>query len=101
MRIVQVGQTVRVSELHALGAANANVFQSAVGAALPGEFSRIDIALSETDFVDCRGVGALVALRTNARRRNANVTICLLNPPAHARRLLELTQTEQLFAIAA
>jgi anti-anti-sigma factor len=101
MKITQDDETLSVSDVEQLGAANAGVFQSAMAAALLGKPKRIDIDLSQTGFVDCGGVGALVALRNSARHRNAQVTVRLLNPAATTRRLLKLTRMDALFPIEA
>lgn len=99
MKIRQNGETLDVTEIQQLGAANAGVFESAIFAALSSGPHRIDIDLSETGFVDCGGVGALVAVRNCARRRNADATIRLLNPAVLARRLLKLTRMDCSFSI--
>jgi len=99
VKIIQNGETVDVTEIQQLGAANAGVFESAVFAALSAGPHRIDIDLSETGFVDCGGVGALVAVRNCARRRNAHATVRLINPGLPARRLLKLTRMDSTFSI--
>jgi anti-anti-sigma regulatory factor len=99
VRIIQKGETLDVTGVQHLGAANASGFESALRAALQACPKRIDIDLSQTGFVDCGGVGALVAVRNCARRRNACATIRLLNPALSAQRLLKLTGTDALFSI--
>jgi hypothetical protein len=44
-------------------------------------------------------VGALVAVRNCARRRNSNATIRLLRPGQPARQLLKMTGMDQYFRI--
>jgi anti-anti-sigma regulatory factor len=75
MKIVQQGATVNVSDVQELAAGNTAHFQSAIRAAMPSRPNRIDIDLSQTEFLDCNGVGALVALRKCARQRNAR-SVC-------------------------
>jgi len=99
VKIIQNGETVDVTEIQQLDAANADLFESTVFAALRAGPHRIDIDLSETRFVDCCGVGALVAVRNCARRRNTHATVRLLNPALPARRLLELTRMDCSFPI--
>jgi anti-anti-sigma factor len=99
MKIIQNDGTVKVNEIEQLAAANAALFESSVRAALPNCPRRIDIDLSQTDFVDCGGVGALVAVRKCARQRNAQATVHLLNPGVSARCLLKLTRMDFLFPI--
>lgn len=88
-----------MSEIGELAAANSGTFQSALTASLGSNVTEIDIDLSETGFLDCGGVGALVALRKCAQRRNTSVSIRLLNPTSSARRLFQLTRMDDLFPI--
>jgi anti-anti-sigma factor len=99
MRIVQDGDTLNVSEIEELASANSMAFQSAIGAALPLTVKQINIDLSRAGFVDCGGLGALIALRKRARQCNAQVTIRLCHPTGPARRLVRLTGLEELFPI--
>ena len=99
MKIIRKGETLGVTGVQHLGAENASGFESALCAALKDRPQQIDIDLSETGFVDCGGVGALVAVRNCARRHNARATIRLLNPARPAQRLLMLTGMDTLFAV--
>jgi anti-anti-sigma factor len=101
VKIIQKGETVGVIDVQHLGAAEASVFESVLCAALGTGPCQIDIDLSQTSFVDCGGVGALVAVRNHARQRNACATVRLLNPALPARRLLKLTGLDALFAVEA
>ena len=101
MKIILDGERLKVSDLTELTAANCSAFQSELAAALPPEVNEIAIDLSATDFLDCGGVGALVALRRSACRRNLNVAIRLLNPTASARRIFKLTRMDRIFPIEA
>ena len=101
MKIVQQGATVNVSDVQELAAGNTAHFQSAIRAAMPSRPNRIDIDLSHTEFLDCSGVGALVALRKCARQRNAQVIVRLLSPTLCTQRLLRLTHLDSLFPIEA
>ena len=99
MRIVQTGETLEVFGIRQLCAADASVFQSVLRSALRTRPDHVEIDLSETAFVDCSGVGALVAVRNCARRRNAKATIRLLCPRQPARQLLRMTGMDQYFGI--
>jgi len=101
MKISQNEGAVCVSEIEQLAAADVDLFQSALEPALTGRPNRIDIDLSKTDFVDCGGVGALVALRKCARLQNDQATVRLLNPADAVRRLFKLTRMDALFPIEA
>ena len=72
---------------------------AAIRAALPVRPRQINIDLSEVRFVDCGGLGALIAVRNCARRRNSTATVKLLNPALSTRWLLKLTRADSLFPI--
>ncbi|MEW6304974.1 MAG: STAS domain-containing protein [Verrucomicrobiota bacterium] len=99
MRIEQQGQTLNVSGIRELGAANANLFRDEVHAALPGELRMIEIDLSQTNFVDSCGLGALVSLYKRANQQNGGITVRLLNPTPSVQQVLELTRMHHLFEI--
>ena len=71
MKIVVHGDTLDVSEIQELATATANSFQSQLTAALSDSVKHINLDLSQTTFVDCGGLGALVALRKKARTGTA------------------------------
>jgi len=99
MKIIRKGKTVKLSEIEELAAANVQRFQAAVREVLAWQPKQIEIDLSKADFVDCGGVGALVALRKSARQHHHTATVRLLNPARSARRLLTLTRMDTIFPI--
>jgi anti-anti-sigma factor len=99
MTIISHGQTLSVSGVAELGAANSRSFQTALRAALPDGVKQIEIDLSQTGFVDCGGVGALVALRNAVCGATDEVTIRLLNPTQPVQRIFSLTRMQNLFRI--
>jgi anti-anti-sigma factor len=99
MRIIRNGETIKVSEIEQLDNLSSPGFQSAIRASLPNAFRSIDIDLSRLGFIDCAGVGALIALRNSTRQRNAVATVRLLNPSPRARRMFQLTRIDKLFPI--
>jgi len=99
MKIIRDGKRLRVSDIGELAAGNSGDFQSAVTASLGPNVMEIDIDLSETGFVDCGGVGALIALRKLVQRSGNSAAIRLLNPTSSARRLFQLTRMDRLFPI--
>ena len=99
MKIIRDGKKLKLSDIAELGAGSCDAFHSAVNASLGSQVSEIDIDLSDTGFLDCGGVGALVALRKCARRQNTRVAIRLLNPTSSAQRLFQLTGLDRLFPI--
>lgn len=99
MRILQAQDVLTVSDIEQLDAAHSEAFQSAVIAALAPVVKQIDIDLSRTGFIDCGGVGALVALRKRACGCNANATVRLRNARQPVRRLLRLTHADEMFSL--
>src|SRR5882724_5724180 len=92
MKLIRNGATLNVSELDELATANSGAFQSALRAALPAEVDRVEIDFSKTSFIDCGGVGALVALRKCNWRRNGKLAIRLVNPTPPVRQIFSLTR---------
>ena len=100
MKIIRDGETITVSEIRELDVVSSQGFQSKVNAALPLAFTYLDVDLSQTGFIDCSGVGALIALRNSARSRNTKAKVRLLNPSIHARRMFQLTHVDKVFPIS-
>jgi anti-sigma B factor antagonist len=97
MKVESQGETLNVSEIKELGAANSQVFRDQVRGAF-GELQRnIQIDLSETNFVDSCGLGALISLHKTTCNRNG--TVRLLNPTPPVQQILELTRMHRIFEI--
>ncbi len=94
--IVPAEKVLRIRGLREMTAANSKQFRKTVCAALDGE-SVIEIDLSWTTFIDCAGLGALVAVRSLIRGRNGIVR--LINPGPSVRQLLNLMRAGQAFEI--
>jgi anti-anti-sigma factor len=99
MKIVVHGDTLNVSEIRELGTATANTFQSQLSAALSESVKHINLDLSQTTFVDCGGLGALVALRKKASTGHSSATIRLLNPPKPLQHMVTMMKMGELFPI--
>src|SRR5688572_20012860 len=100
MKIQQLGETLNVSELPELGAANSTHFRDQIRAAMPpSALKAIEIDLSQTRFVDSCGLGALIALHKSATSKNGGVTVRLLNPTPPVQQIFELTRMHRLFEI--
>jgi len=82
MKIQPGGETLRVSEIQELGAANANAFE--VRGALTDGQKHIEIDLSQTAFIDSCGLGALIALHKTACGRKGAVHLLNPQPPVAA-----------------
>jgi anti-anti-sigma factor len=64
---------------------------------VPGQSLIID--MSALDFIDCAALGALLRVRTLARRGGGDVVLAA--PQPHALRLLALTGTDEVFCVQA
>ena len=100
MKIVVQGDTLNVSEIRELATATANTFQSQLSAALSDSVKHIDLDLSQTTFVDCGGLGALVAIRKKASNGHGSATIRLLNPPKPLQHIVTMMKMSDVFPIA-
>lgn len=99
MKFVVHGDTLNVSEIRELATATATSFQCELTAALSADVRRIDLDLSQTVFVDCGGLGALVAIRKKASNGHGSATIRLLNPPKPLQQMVNLMKMESVFPI--
>jgi anti-sigma B factor antagonist len=91
------GDTLKISEVRELGAANASAFRDLAREAMGEERKNVEIDLSRATFLDSCGLGALIALHKTACARNGNVR--LLHPPAPVQQILELTRMHHIFEI--
>ncbi len=97
MKLDVNGDTLRISAVNQLGAANANSFRDWVREALSDGEKNLDIDLSQMTFLDSCGLGALVALHKLVRNRSG--TLRLLHPQPPVQQILELTRMDQLFEV--
>src|SRR4051812_23592221 len=97
MKIQNQGETLRVSGVKELGAANSNAFRDWVRANLIQGHRNIDIDLSETTFLDSCGLGALISLHKAAQSRQGAVR--LLSPQPQVDQILSLTRMHHIFDI--
>jgi anti-sigma B factor antagonist len=97
MKMEAQGDTLRISGLTELGAANSNTFRDQARAALRETHTTIEIDLSQTTFLDSCGLGALIALHKTACNRNG--LLRLLNPLPPIQQVLELTRLNRIFEI--
>jgi anti-anti-sigma factor len=101
MKLTVHGDTLNVSEITELATATANSFQSELSAALHDGVRHIDLDLSQTAFVDCGGLGALVALRKRASNGHGVATIRLLNPPRPLQQIVSVMRLGEMFPMQA
>jgi len=97
MKIQHQGNTLLISGLTELNAANASGFRDAVRAALTPQITHLDVDLSETRFLDSSGLGALIALHKSVAANQGILRI--LQPTPTAQQILELTRLHRVFEI--
>lgn len=97
MKFATRGDTLSVSEISELDAATANSFQSELADALSADVRIIDLDFSQTAFVDCGGLGALVALRKKASNGHGAPTVRLLNAPKTLQQMVQVMKMESVF----
>jgi anti-sigma B factor antagonist len=97
MKVQSNGETLSVTGIKELGAANSNTFRDQVKAEFREPQKNIEIDLSQTNFVDSCGLGALISLHKATCNRNG--TVRLVNPTAPVQQILELTRMHRIFEI--
>jgi len=90
-------QTVVVTGLLELVAANAAQVRDEIRAALPVSTLNLDLDLSVLTFLDSSGLGTLISLHKTLRSRNG--TVRLLKPAPNVLQILELTRLHRVFEI--
>src|SRR5436305_13107542 len=98
MEIQRHEGTLTVTGLRELSAVNARSFCALVGAVLSADLKIIEIDLSQTEFVDGGGLGALMPFYQTANRDHGGeaLTMRLLNPAPPVLQTIELTRTHHL-----
>jgi len=86
-----------IDEIKELNQLNAFAFLQRVNAVLTDAVKIIVLDLSQTDFLDSHGLGALISLRNMMGRRNGVVR--LLNPSRRVEQVLELTRLHRVLDI--
>lgn len=97
MKLESQGDTLRITDLAELGAANSNEVRDEARSALTASQKNIEVDLSQTSFLDSCGLGALIALHKTACDRSG--TVRLLRPQPAVERVLELTRLHRVFEI--
>jgi anti-anti-sigma factor len=77
-------------------AANSKLFRKRVCAALNGH-TAVEIDLSQTTYMDCAGLGALIAIRNPARGRK--IVVRLVNATLQVHQLLHIMRAGQILEI--
>ena len=89
--------TLTVSGLTELTASNAASVRDEARSRLEPGHTTLTVDLSEIEFLDSSGLGALISLHKTMCARSGHV--CLLNPSDTAEQILELTRLHRLFEI--
>jgi anti-sigma B factor antagonist len=97
MKVQTQGDTLAITGLKELAAANSQSFRDQVRAALTEDQKNIEIDLSEAMFVDSCGLGALISLHKAVCARKGQVR--LLHPTPPVRQILELTRMHRIFEV--
>src|SRR6476620_8718288 len=97
MKVQTRGDTLAITGLKELAAANSQSFRDQVRTALSEEQKNIEIALSQTMFIDSCGLGALISLHKAVCARQGQIR--LLHPTPPVRQILELTRMHRIFEI--
>jgi anti-sigma B factor antagonist len=97
MKVQSRGDTLAISGLKELAAANSQSFRDQVRASLTDGQKNIEIDLSQTMFIDSCGLGALIALHKAACARQGQVR--LLHPTPPVLQILELTRMHRIFEV--
>jgi len=97
MKVEADGETLNISGIKELGAANSQSFRDQVRGAMTDVHRNIEIDLSQTMFVDSCGLGALISLHKTTCSRSGVVR--LLNPTPPVQQILELTRMHRIFDI--
>ena len=90
-------QTLVVSGLDELVAANAAQVRDNIRAALQPGHTCLRVDMSATTFLDSSGLGTLISLHKSLRTQNG--TVQLVNPSGTVRQILELTRLHRVFEI--
>jgi len=97
MKVLIENETILVSGITELVAANSFAFRDQVRATMSDGQKFIEIDLSDIHFIDSSGLGALIGLHKTTRVRNGGVR--LLNPTPPVEQILKLTRKNRLFEI--
>ncbi len=89
--------TVAVDGIRELNATNSSSVRDTVRCTLSDNARTVELDLSEMSFIDCFGLGTLLAVHRMAREHMGNVR--LLNPTPAVQQILELTRMHRLFPI--
>jgi len=97
MKLEVRGDTLSISGVRELNAANADDFRDQIRAALSGSQRNIEIDLSQAVLLDSCGLNALISLHKTACSRKG--LLRLVNPSSAVQQIFELTRMHRIFEI--
>jgi anti-anti-sigma factor len=99
MKVQHQGAALNISEIDELAAGNSAVLKSSFLTLLNNSVKEVEIDLSNAEFIDCAGAGALAALRRDALRRDPGLRFSIRPPRPSLRRVFTLTGLGRLFPV--
>lgn len=97
MTIEDQGKTLRVGGVREVSMTNIGAFRDEVRGAIKPSHQLLEIDLSESEFIDSSGLGALLSLQKLMAAQDGQVKI--LKPSQKALQILELTRLHRVFEI--
>lgn len=97
MKVSIENDTVKISGVTELVAANSFNFRDQVRASMNADQRFVEIDLSEISFLDSSGLGALIGIHKTTSTRNGMVR--LVNPSPQVEQILQLTRTNRMFEV--
>ena len=97
MKVQSNGDILSINGISELGAGNANMFRDQLRAAMTDAHKFIEVDLSQTNFLDSCGLGALISVHKSVCSKNGLVR--LVNPTPPVQQILELTRMHRIFEI--
>jgi anti-sigma B factor antagonist len=91
------GNVLQVTGVKELSAVNSTGFRENIQSELRLRHSSIELDLSEIQFMDSQGLGALIAIQNRLAKRKGGLRV--MNPTPQARKIFELTQMGRVFEI--
>lgn len=97
MKVEVSGDTLRISDVRELVAANSSLFREEAREAMGEGQKHVEVDLSRTVSMDSAGLGALVGLFRLANSRKGDLR--LLNPQPPVQQILEITRMHRVFKV--
>lgn len=101
MEIQKEDRVLSIRGIRELNVASAQTFRDTICPEVHPDLAAIEVDLSEINFLDSSGLGALMSLYKAAGDAQGNVvtTMRLLNPQPAVQQVIELTRMHHLFEV--